>query len=385
MDFECVVIGGGVVGLAVGRALVLAGFETLVAERAEGIGTEVSSRNSEVIHAGIYYPEGSLKAKACRQGRDLLYEFCESHRIAHRKCGKLVVATNEEEVSKLDAIRSRANRNGVTDVSWLGPGEVESLEPEISCVRALWSPSTGIIDSHGYMLALRGEIEAKGGDVVLATPMQHARPIVGGLEIVFGGAEPATITTKWLINAAGLSSQAVAAMIEDFPQHHIRPRYLAKGSYFNLAGCQPFSRLIYPAPVQGGLGVHVTIDLAGQVRFGPDVEWLEANEINYEVDPSRADSFYAAIRQYWPGLKDGSLVPAYSGVRPKISAKGQVDEDFRIDGPQVHGKQGVINLFGIESPGLTASLSLANSVSELVKGLRYPFAEGHMSVRYELG
>jgi L-2-hydroxyglutarate oxidase LhgO len=369
VDFDCVVIGAGVVGLAVGHALSQAGFETLVAERAEGIGTEVSSRNSEVIHAGIYYPEGSLKAKSCRRGRDLLYEFCQSRKISHRKCGKLVVATNEEEIAKLDAIYIRAHGNGVTDMTWLDASEAASMEPEVACVRALWSPSTGIIDSHSYMLALQGEIEASGGAIVFLTPMLGAKPIEGGLEIAFGGAEATTITTRWLINAAGLSSQEIAAMIKGFPQDHIRPRYLAKGSYFNLAGSQPFNRLIYPAPVQGGLGVHVTIDLAGQVRFGPDVEWLESNEINYEVDLSRADSFYAAIRRYWPALKDGDLVPAYSGVRPKISGKGQADEDFRIDGPEVHGQNGIIHMFGIESPGLTASLALGDSVLQLVKGL----------------
>lgn len=362
MDIDVLVVGAGVIGLAVARALALAGHSVVVVEQADMIGTETSSRNSEVIHAGLYYPEGSLKARACREGRDRLYDFCRSHGVAHSQVGKLIVAVDEGEVAKLEAIKARSEANDVWNLEWLGAGEVAELEPEVRCVRALWSPSTGIVDSHGYMLALQGDLEAAGGSVAFLTPLQQARPVPGGVEVTTGGADPMTLTCRWLVNCAGLGAQSVAGRIAGFPAAHVPARHLAKGSYFNLAGRQPFSRLIYPAPVQGGLGVHVTIDLAGQVRFGPDVEWLDTDGIDYAVDPARAESFYAAIRRYWPHLRDGDLVPAYSGVRPKISARGAPDGDFRIDGPAVHGVDGIINLFGIESPGLTASLALADRV-----------------------
>jgi L-2-hydroxyglutarate oxidase LhgO len=363
MDVDVVVIGAGVVGLAAARACVLAGFDTILAERGDGIGRETSSRNSEVIHAGIYYPEGSLKARACRAGRERLYDYCRGHAVAHRQCGKLIVAVDEPEIAKLEQIAARARGNDVANLVWLGPAEVAAMEPEVRCVRALWSPLTGIIDSHGLMLALQGDFEGGGGQCAFETPLVSARAISGGLALRFGGAEPIELTCRHLINAAGLGAQTVARAIAGFPAAHIPAQFLAKGNYFNLAGGrQPFSRLIYPAPAQGGLGVHVTIDLAGQARFGPDVEWLDDGVINYDVDPARADSFYAAVRRYWPGLTDGALVAAYAGVRPKIAARGAADGDFRIDGPRLHGFAGVVNLFGIESPGLTASLALADLV-----------------------
>jgi L-2-hydroxyglutarate oxidase LhgO len=363
MDVDVVVIGAGVIGLSAARACARAGFDTILTERSDGIGRETSSRNSEVIHAGIYYPEGSLKARACRAGRDRLYEYCRSHAVAYRQCGKLIVAVDEPEIAKLEQIAARARANDVADLEWLGPGEVAALEPEVRCVRALWSPSTGIIDSHGFMLALQGDFESAGGQCAFETPLIGARAIAGGLAVRFGGAEPMELTCRHLVNSAGLGAQAVARAIDNFPAAHIPAQYLAKGNYFNLAGGrQPFRRLIYPAPVQGGLGVHVTIDLAGQARFGPDVEWLDDGVIAYDVDPGRADSFYAAVRRYWPGLADGALVAAYAGVRPKLTPRGAADGDFRIDGPRQHGFAGVVNLFGIESPGLTASLALADLV-----------------------
>ena len=364
MEFvDCVVAGAGVVGLAVARALALAGREVIVLEAAEGIGTETSSRNSEVIHAGIYYPAGSLMARFCVAGRKQLYGYLVEKGVPHQNCGKLIVATNEFEDGKLEEIRRRAAVNGVDDMRILTAAEAVSLEPNLRCTSALLSPSTGIIDSHSYMVALQGDAENAGAVVVFHSPVLGGRAVPGGIEIDVGGAEPMSLRCNLFVNSAGLHAPALAGGIAGMPRERIPTAYYAKGNYFTLSGRSPFSRLIYPVPVPGGLGVHLTIDLGGQARFGPDVEWIEA--IDYRVDPRRADSFYAAVRTYWPDLKDGALQPGYSGIRPKIVPKGAPGQDFVIQGPQTHGVPGLIHLFGIESPGLTASLAIAAHVLEV--------------------
>ncbi|WP_370688749.1 NAD(P)/FAD-dependent oxidoreductase [Roseomonas sp. GC11] len=361
---ECIVVGAGVVGLAVARALALAGREVLVLEAADAIGTETSSRNSEVIHAGIYYPRDSLMARFCVEGKQRLYAYCAGRGVPHARCGKLIVATDAEEAGRLAAIQARAAANGVPDLTLLSTAEALALEPALHCTAALLSPSTGIIDSHAYMLALQGDAENAGALFAFNSPVEGGRLLPeGGAELRVGGAEPTTLRARLLINAAGLHAPRLAAALEGMPPAHIPPAYYAKGNYFTLAGRSPFSRLIYPVPVPGGLGTHLTIDLGGQARFGPDVEWVE--RLDYEVDPRRGDSFYAAIRRYWPGLPEGALQPGYSGIRPKIVAPGQPGQDFRIDGPAAHGQKGLIHLFGIESPGLTASLALAAHVAGL--------------------
>jgi L-2-hydroxyglutarate oxidase LhgO len=360
---DCVVVGAGVVGLAVARALALAGREVILLEAAEAIGTETSSRNSEVIHAGIYYPAGSLMARFCVAGRKRLYAYCAEKGVPHRNCGKLIVATNADEDGKLADIRRRAALNGVDDMRILTAAEATALEPNLRCTSALISPSTGIIDSHAYMLALHGDAENAGAVPVFHSPVGGGRVVDGGIEIEVGGADPMRLRCRLLVNSAGLHAPHLAQAIVGMPKDRIPTAYYAKGNYFTLSGRSPFTRLIYPVPVPGGLGVHLTIDLGGQARFGPDVEWIEA--IDYTVDPSRADGFYAAVRTYWPALKDHALQPGYAGVRPKIVPKGAPAQDFVVQGPRTHGIAGLINLFGIESPGLTASLALADHVLEV--------------------
>ena len=360
---DCVVIGAGVIGLAVARRLAQAGREVIVLEAAESIGTETSSRNSEVIHAGIYYRAGSLMAQMCVSGKQLLYAYCAEHGIPHRNCGKLIVATTPKETEKLQSIRAHAEANGVLDMQLLAGEAARALEPALNCDAALLSPSTGIIDSHAYMLALQGDAEAAGAAFAFHTPLLRAKASAGQIEIEAGGNAPMTLQCDLLVNAAGLGAPTVARNIEGMPIELIPCAYLAKGNYFSCSARAPFSRLIYPVPEPGGLGVHLTLDMAGQARFGPDVEWVEA--IDYAVDPARAERFYPAIRKYWPTLPDGALMPSYSGIRPKIVPPAVATQDFLIQGPRTHGVSGLINLFGIESPGLTSSLAIADHVGEL--------------------
>jgi L-2-hydroxyglutarate oxidase LhgO len=362
---DCIVAGAGVVGLAIARALALAGREVIVVEAAEGIGTGTSSRNSEVIHAGIYYPKGSLMARACVEGRRKLYDYCKAHDVPHRNCGKLIVATSAQEDAMLASIQGRAEANGVEGMRVLTAAEAKALEPNLECTSALFSQSTGIIDSHTYMLALQGDAEANGAMLAFNSPLEKGRVADDGIEIEVGGTEPMKLKTRLLVNSAGLYAPGLARKIEGMPQDKVPTAYFAKGNYFTLSGRSPFSRLIYPVPVPGGLGVHITVDMGGQAKFGPDVEWIDPGTpeaIDYTVDPHRADKFYAAVRKYWPALKDGSLQPGYAGIRPKTVPQGAPAQDFVIQGPREHGVPRLINLFGIESPGLTASLSLADHV-----------------------
>lgn len=372
---DVLVVGAGVVGLAVARALALAGRELVVAEAEAHYGSGVSARNSEVVHAGLYYPPGSLKARLCVRGRELLYAYCAARGVAHARCGKLIVATRPEDEAKLVAIHERARACGADVPEALMPlsaAEARALEPELQCSAALLSPRSGLVDSHGLMTALLGDAEGAGALYARASRIERATRQGSGWRIA-GQAEgtPFELHARWIVNAAGLDAQAVACAIEGFPAAAIPPRHLAKGHYFALAGRAPFTRLIYPTPVDGGLGVHLTLDLAGQARFGPDVQWLPASDaagaaLDYAVDPARAEAFYAEVRRYWPRLPDGALQPAYSGIRPKISGPGEPAADFRIDGPATHGVAGVVQLFGIESPGLTASLAIAEQVAALV-------------------
>jgi L-2-hydroxyglutarate oxidase LhgO len=362
---ECVVIGAGVIGLAVARRLAQAGREVIVLEAAEGIGTVTSSRNSEVIHAGIYYKAGSLMARMCVRGKGLLYDYCGDHGIPNRNCGKLIVATTPTETAKLQSIKAHAAANGVDDLRTLSGGEARELEPALNCDAALLSPSTGIIDSHAFMLALRGDAEGAGAALAFHAPFDRGRASTDGFEIDVGGAAPMSIGCALLVNAAGLAAPSVARGIDGMPLDLIPPAYLAKGNYFSCSARAPFSRLIYPVPEPGGLGVHLTLDLAGQARFGPDVEWVDA--IDYAVDPARAERFYPAIRRYWPALPDGALLPSYSGMRPKIVPPAVAVQDFLIQSARDHGVDGLINLFGIESPGLTSSLAIADYVAELAE------------------
>ncbi len=364
-EAECVVVGAGVVGLAVARALALRGREVIVLEKADGIGTETSSRNSEVIHAGIYYPAGSLMARFCVAGKKALYPYCQEHGVPHRNCGKLIVATNAEEDGRLAGIQARAAANGVDDMWILSGPEARSLEPSLHCTSALLSPSTGIIDSHAFMLALQGDAENAGASIVFFSPVEVGRATDEGIEIEVGGGEPMTLRGRLLVNSAGLHAPALARRIAGMPAALVPRAYYAKGNYFTLSGRSPFSRLIYPVPVPGGLGTHLTIDLGGQTRFGPDVEWIET--IDYSVDPARGEKFYAAVRRYWPELKDGALQPGYAGIRPKIVPPEKASQDFVVQGRQAHGIPGLVNLFGIESPGLTAALALADYVVEVAR------------------
>jgi L-2-hydroxyglutarate oxidase LhgO len=364
-DADCVVIGAGAVGLAIARQLALAGREVLVAESEGGIGTGTSSRNSEVIHAGIYYPTGSLKAKLCVEGRELLYAYCADRGVAARRLGKLIVATNEAQVAQLDGILAKARANGVADIVRVDRGTALGMEPALHCVAALHSPSTGIVDSHAYMLALQGDAGNAGASFAFRTPFLSGEVLDGGgFRLSFGGEEAATLTCRALVNSAGLTAPSVARRIAGVPAASIPPELYCKGNYFTLAGRAPFSRLIYPVPEGAGLGVHVTLDLGGQAKFGPDVEWIGA--IDYSLDASRGERFYAAIRTYWPALPEGALQPGYAGIRPKISAKGEPPADFRIDGRERHGIEGLVNLYGIESPGLTASLAIARHAADLL-------------------
>lgn len=358
---ECIVVGAGVVGLAAARRLAQAGLEVVVVEAAGDIGTGTSSRNSEVIHAGIYYPAGSLMARMCVAGKRALYQYCDDHGVPHRRCGKLIVATAENETTKLTSIRSHAETNGVDDLQMLSGADARALEPALNCTGALLSPSTGIVDSHAFMLALRGEIEDAGGALAFHAPLTRAKIVPEGFEVEIGGDNPMTLQCRVLVNSAGLAAPAIAHIIDGMPADRIPATYYAKGNYFSCSARAPFSRLIYPVPEPGGLGVHLTIDLGGQAKFGPDVEWIK--EIDYTVDPARADRFYPAIRRYWPTLPDGALTPSYSGIRPKIVPPEIARQDFVIQGPQDHGVPGLINLFGIESPGLTSSLAIADDVA----------------------
>jgi L-2-hydroxyglutarate oxidase LhgO len=357
---QILVVGAGVVGLAVARALAMAGHDVIVAEATNAIGTGISSRNSEVIHAGLYYPTGSLRAVHCPRGRRMLYEFCASHGVPHRKCGKLVVATNESGLAALSSIREQARINGVEGVQTIDAGAATRMEPQLACLAALYSPETGIIDSHRFMLALRGDLEEHGGSVAFNTPIEHLAPASVGWRVYFGRCGAESILVDAVVNCAGLGAQRLAAATKDYPRERIPPLVLAKGNYFSFTGRPAFSRLIYPVPVPGGLGVHVTLDLAGRMRFGPDVEWIDCE--NYDVDASRAQAFYQSIRAYWPGLPDNSLLPDYAGIRPKLTGPGEPATDFIIDAPRQHGLSRLVHLFGIESPGLTCALSLAAQI-----------------------
>lgn len=359
---DCIVVGAGVVGLACARALAMGGRQVLVLERETGIGRGISSRNSEVIHAGIYYPTGSLKARLCVRGRELLYDYLGGRALPHRRIGKLLVATEPAELDKLNAIRARAHANGVDSLRWMDRTEALAMEPALDCIAALHSPQTGIVDSHAFMLSLQADLESAGGMVVTSTPLLHARRRAGRWEVSCGGSEQCDVSCDLLVNSAGLSAQDVALAIEGLPPSSIPPLRLARGCYFSYPGRSPFQRLIYPVPVQAGLGTHLTLDMGGQARFGPDVEWIDS--IDFTVDPARARSFYAGIRRYWPGLPEGSLQPAYSGIRPKLAGPGEPDADFLIQGPAQHGAAGLVQLFGIESPGLTSSLAIAEHVRD---------------------
>jgi L-2-hydroxyglutarate oxidase LhgO len=354
---EAIVIGAGVVGLAVARALAMSGREVVILEAEDAIGTHTSSRNSEVIHAGIYYPKGSLKAASCVRGKALLYEYVASHGVPYRRCGKLIVATDEAQVIELEAIKAKAHANGVTDVDFVPRAKIQAWEPELRCVAALHSPSTGIIDSHALMLAYLGDAEAHGAMLALKSRLIGADAVSDGFVLHVDGE---TLKTPVLVNSAGLRAPSVARTVEGYRAELAPKEYYAKGNYYSLARKNPFSRLIYPVPEPGGLGVHVTLDLGGQARFGPDVEWVD--HIDYAVDPKRAERFYAAIRRYWPGLPDGALLPGYAGIRPKTAGPGEPSPDFQVQGPREHGIPGLVHLFGIESPGLTASLALADAV-----------------------
>jgi L-2-hydroxyglutarate oxidase LhgO len=354
---QVLVVGAGVVGLAIARQAALRGHDVIVAEAANAIGTGVSSRNSEVVHAGLYYTTGSLRAYHCPRGRRMLYEFCASHGVPHRKCGKLVVATSEPEIEKLQAIQKQSEINGVEGVVMIEAAAARAMEPALSCVAALHSPETGVIDSHAYMNAMRGDLEDHGGMIALNTRIERITQVQGGWLLQAGGD---TIQVDAVVNASGLGAQALGRATEGYPTERVPRLFFGKGSYFGYAGRPVFSRLIYPAPIHGGLGVHVTLDLAGRMRFGPDVEWTDQE--NYDVDPKRADVFYASIRKYFPKLPDGALVPDYAGIRPKLTSEKEPAADFLIDTPAHHGVPRLVNLFGIESPGLTSALSIARDV-----------------------
>ena len=360
-DVEVIVAGAGVIGLAIARTVARGGRDVMVLEAADAFGTVTSSRNSEVIHAGIYYPRGSLKARLCVGGREPLYEYCESHGVPHRRCGKLIVATSPDQVGELEKIKAAAAANGVI-LEQLTALQAHAMEPQVRCTGALFSPATGIIDSHAYMLSLLGEAERHGATLVCNSVVTGARLEGDGVLVSVNGGET-QVRARLLINSAGLGAPALAAAIDGFPKAFVPRGYLAKGSYFTLAGRSPFSRLVYPVPEPGGLGVHLTLDLAGRARFGPDVQWVE--RVDYAVDPGRAERFYGEVRKYWPALPDGALEPAYSGIRPKLSGPGAASADFRIEGAAAHGVAAVINLFGIESPGLTASLAIADEVNAI--------------------
>ena len=364
---ECVVVGAGVVGLAVARSLALAGREVVVLEACDAIGTATSSRNSEVIHAGIYYAEGSLKARLCVQGKHQLYQYCAERGIPHRRRGKLIVATNPAQVAQLQGIIDKAAANGVDDLRLLTRGQARAIEPALECTAAVLSPSTGIIDSHALMLALQGDLENAGGLIALHSALRSALARVqcadGGFWLVTEDGTP--LFARMLVNSAGLHAPAVAARIDGLdPAFVPRARY-CKGNYFTLSGRSPFTHLIYPVPEAAGLGVHLTIDLGGQAKFGPDVQWVDSPD-DLVVDPARGDAFYAEVRKYWPALADHALLPGYAGIRPKIGKPHGPAKDFMIQGPAEHGVRGLVNLFGIESPGLTSALAIGDHVARLL-------------------
>ena len=364
---DCVVIGAGVVGLAVARALALQGREVMVLEAAASIGTGTSSRNSEVIHAGIYYPAGSLKARLCVQGKAMLYAYCAERGIGHRRCGKLIVATSVAQVAQLEGIVAKAAANGVPDLTLLTRDQARALEPALECVAAVQSPSTGIVDSHGFMLALQGDLEHAGGMVAFHSELNRAVVPVNRTSgaIVLIADDGTELAAGCVVNAAGLTAPLLAQRFEGLDPRHVPTAHFAKGNYFMLAGRSPFTRLIYPVPEAAGLGVHLTLDLGGQAKFGPDVQWVNAPD-DLVVDPARGDVFYAEVRKYWPQLADGALVAGYAGIRPKVSGPGEPAADFLIQGPADHGVQGLVNLFGIESPGLTSSLAIADYVVKVL-------------------
>jgi L-2-hydroxyglutarate oxidase LhgO len=363
-EVDCIVIGAGVIGLAAARALARDGRSVMILERERHFGMHTSSRNSEVIHAGIHYRPGSLKGRTCVSGRELLYRYCGERGIAHRRCGKFIVATSDQQLSLLHAVESQARGNGVFDLEWLDGAQARRREPALSCVAALWSPSSGIIDSHAYLLSLLADAEAHGAEIAYGAGVSSLRPTPRGIELAIESEPRPVLRAQVVVNSAGLDAHRVAQSIDGFPRQHIPGVRYAKGSYFALNGRAPFSRLIYPVPESGGLGIHMTLDLAGQARFGPDVEWVDA--VDYGVDAARAAEFYGAIRRYWPTLADGQLSPAYAGIRPKLGKAADAAADFRISGPAEHGIAGVVNLFGIESPGLTASLALAAHIAAIV-------------------
>jgi L-2-hydroxyglutarate oxidase LhgO len=362
---DAVVVGAGVLGLAVARALARDALETVVLEREPGIGAGISSRNSEVIHAGVYYATGSLKARFCVEGNRRLYAYCLDRGIGHWRCGKLIVATEPAQLAQLESIGARAQANGAVALRLLSGSEARALEPALACEAALLSPSTGILDSHAFMLSLQGDLESHGGVVALRTVLQRARRVADGFELAL--ADGTRLHTRYLVNAAGLNAPALALRIDGLDPGHVPAAHFAKGHYFALAGRCPFRRLIYPVPEEAGLGVHLTLDLGGQAKFGPDVMWVDDPD-DFSVDAGRADAFYAQVRRYWPGLSDAALVPAYAGIRPKIQARGEAARDFLVQGPPAHGVPGLVNLFGIESPGLTSSLALADHVVNLLRG-----------------
>jgi L-2-hydroxyglutarate oxidase LhgO len=364
-DFDAAVVGAGAVGLAVGYALALRGKSVVILEASPGIGQGISSRNSEVVHAGLYYPTGSLRANLCVGGRRRLYRFLETHGLAHEKCGKLIVAADEAEIPRLEALAEQGARNGVEGLEWLTGRQAMALEPQLSAVAALLSTQTGIVDSHGYMLALLGEIEARGGAVALQTPFLSARPIAtGGFAVRAGGDDPADFSASSLVISAGLGAQAAAMAIAGYRIETIPRLHLGKGVYFKLTGPAPFEKLVYPLPIPGALGTHYTRDLGGQGRFGPDLEFTSAE--TYDIDPARAEGFEHAIRRYWPALPLDALQPDYAAIRPKLHGPGEAQPDFRIDGPERHGLAGLVALFGIESPGLTSSLAIGETVAALL-------------------
>jgi L-2-hydroxyglutarate oxidase LhgO len=363
-SIDCAVIGAGVVGLAVARELAAAGREVIVLEAEDAIGTHTSSRNSEVIHAGIYYPPGSLKARFCVEGKRLLYDYCAERGVPFNNIGKILVAVTEDEVGTLKSYTEKAAANGVHDLRWLSRGELRELEPAVECVAGFLSPSTGIVDSHALMLAYQGDAENHGAAVVFRSPVSTGRVTPQGIVLEVGGAETMSLLCRTVVNCGGLFAQDVARAIEGVPATAIPPQYFAKAHYYTLSGKPPFHRLVYPVASHAHLGVHVTIDMGGQVKFGPDVTWVDG--VDYSFDPSREPLFYAAIRKYYPGLRDGQLQPGYTGIRPKVSGPKEPAGDFIVSGPQAHGAPGLVNLFGIESPGLTASLAIARHVRTLL-------------------
>ncbi|HVY04985.1 MAG TPA: NAD(P)/FAD-dependent oxidoreductase [Burkholderiales bacterium] len=363
---DCVVIGAGVVGLAIARELALAGREVIVIEAEDGIGTHTSSRNSEVIHAGLYYPKGSLKARFCVAGKSLLYEYCADRGVPFDNIGKIVVAVTQDEVPVLKTYVEKAGANGVRDLRWLSREELRDLEPAVECVSGFFSPSTGIVDSHALMLAYQGDAENRGAAVAFKSRVASGEISGGRIVLEVGGAEPMSIACDTVVNSAGLYAQDVARAIRGIPVESIPPQYFAKAHYYTLSGKSPFGRLVYPVASNAHLGVHVTIDLGGQVKFGPDVTWVDG--VDYSFDHAREPLFYEAIRKYYPGLKDGQLQPGYTGIRPKVSGPTEPAADFIIRGPRDHGVRGLVNLYGIESPGLTASLAIAAHVRELLQG-----------------